>query len=127
MNQLTAQIRSTRKDIPEGIKRASVTAANEVVTQSPRFSGQLRASTNIGLSSPDLSVVIAPVYEFNAIPDAEFRSMSKFPGAISTFRVGDTIYISNNLHYAWFQEREAGHLMFAKAAQRFQTILDSSF
>lgn len=127
MNELTALLQAARKGLPKGIAKATVKTANAVVVGSPRFSGQLRASTKIGVNAPEKSVVIAPVYFFNAIPNAEFLSMSRFPSDVASFKVGDTLYVSNNLPYAEFQELEAGHLMFARAAKRFQSFLDNSF
>lgn len=127
MNELSAAFKKVREQVlPEAIKDAAIQTGLTAVHESPRFSGQLRASTKIGINSVDSGVVLAPVYEYNAIPDAEARAARGFSAAISGYSLGDTIYISNNQPYASEQEYEAGHLMFTKAAQMFNRELDRS-
>jgi|GEM_PF-5909786 len=126
MNELSVLISKTRDVIPEAIQQASVSTVGVVVDASPKFSGQLRASTRLGFNSPDLTVVIAPVYAFGAVSGAEQISKGRAAAVASRYKQGDTIYISNDLPYAWTQEREAGHLMFAKAAAAFPQLLDEA-
>lgn len=126
MNELSVLLQKTRKVIPEGIKRASVMAVEDVVDESPIFSGQLRASTRIGLNAPDLNKVMAPVYFQGAISNPEGISKGRAAAAIARYRAGDTVYISNDQDYATVQEYERGHLMFNKAAARFARNLDDA-
>lgn len=125
MNELSALIQKTRKVIPEGMLAAIVTAATEVVEESPKFSGQLRASTNIGFNSPDLSVVLVDNYVYNAISATASSASKRFSIQIKQYKPGDTIYISNNLPYADVQEFKYGNLMFTAAALRFSFALDA--
>ena len=126
MNELSILISKARKVIPEAIKQASVGAVHDVVNESPIYSGQLRASTRLGLNSPDLNKVMAPVYFQGAISNPEEISKGRAAAVVERYKAGDTIYISNDQDYAATQNYEYGHLMFEKAAARFPATLDAA-
>ena len=126
MNELSMLISKARDVIPDAIKEATVRTVMTAVAEAPRYSGQLRGSMRVGFKSPDLSKVIAPVYFFDAVPDAERISLQKAQVAVSTFTPGDTIYISNDQDYAADQEYEAGHLFLTKASRKFAQHLDEA-
>lgn len=126
MNELTAEIQRAREDVTESVKTAVIKSAAVVVEASPKYSGQLRASIRVGINSPDLSFVLAPVYTYGAIRNPESISKTKVASAIANYRPGDTIYISSNLPYAWTQERKYGHLMFAQGAASLPVFLDAA-
>lgn len=126
MNELSAEISKVRSEIPDDIKSAVINAASVVVDNSPKFSGQLRASIRVGLNAPDLSVVLAPRYERGAISNPEGISKAKVAKAIAGYKPGDTLYISSNLPYAWIQERKYNHLMFAQGAASIPVFLNAS-
>lgn len=124
MNELSALIEKSRNKIPNAIKTAVVDTAVAVVKESPYFSGQLKASTNISFNNPDLSVVTAENYEYGAIQATDSSAENTFNSVIGGYKLGDTVFISNDQDYAAIQEYKRGHLMFSKAAKGFQMTLD---
>lgn len=124
MNELSALISKARDAIPEAIQDAAVRTVEKAVDEAPKYSGQLRASMRIGLNSPDLHKVIAPVYFRDAVSDPEGISRGRARQAMTRYKRGDTIYISNDQDYAAQQEYEAGHLFMTKAARTFSDYLD---
>ncbi len=125
MNELSVLIQKTRKVIPDGIAKAIEITAVAVVDESPKFSGQLRASTNIGFNSPDNSVVLVTNYVRNAIQGTRSAARARFRSVITGYKPGDVVYISNNLDYAAAQEYYYRNLMFTQAAKRFNAALDA--
>lgn len=126
MNELSRLIQEARDAIPEGIKGAIEKAANTAVGYQPKFSGQLRMSTNIGINSPDLSIAVAGMYVRDYFKGTRAAAAGRFAASVERYKPGDTVYISNNQPYAAEQEHEAGHLAFTRAAAEFQSDLDSS-
>lgn len=127
MNELSAAIDAIRKAVPKAVEKAVLESVVSIADNAPKFSGQLRASINVGFNDPDMDVVLAPVYERNAIANPEQKSKARARKAMKGYRLGDMIYISNNLPYAAVQEYEAGHLMFTIAANLFATKLERNF
>ena len=92
-------------------------SADRIPGNTPKFSGQLRASTNIGINGVDDSVTLVANYQRNAIRGELAAATARFKLVSSRIRAGDTVYISNDLPYAAEQEFQRGHLMFTKSAQ----------
>ena len=126
MNELSVLIEEARDIIPEAIKSAAEKTANTAVGYLPKFSGQLRMSTNIGFNEPDLSIAIAALYVRNFFTGTRADAARRFASTSQGYMPGDTIFISNNQPYASDQEWNAGHLAFTRAAAEFQSDLDEA-
>ena len=127
MNDLSEKIQKIKDRLKNSVRRAVVSTGVDIVANTPKYSGQLRASTNISLNSPDLSIVEVANYEFNAIQGTGAAAKRSFEQVASYFKPGDTIHITNNQPYAKSQEYEYGHMMFNKGAANFPSKLKGDF
>jgi len=108
------------KPIEGKIAKATVSLANDVVSETRKFSGQLRASVNYALGEADLSKVIVANYEKNALTNVKASQSARFNRLSKGFKIGDTVVVSNSHDYARIYEYVRGDRMFGLAVQRFK-------
>ncbi len=112
-----------RSDIEDSIGEAVVSSIRVIVNRQGKYSGQLRASNNVGLDASDLSVITVVNYERDAISSTRGLAVSSAERAVRGFQLGQDVFISNNHEYAVDDEVRPGRLAYASAAGMFPTTL----
>jgi hypothetical protein len=80
-------------------RKVALELYTKVVVKSPVDSGRLRGNWNVGINAINSAEYEADVSKLGAMPSGSgmVRSMS----ALSTFKIGDVIYITNNMPYVY--------------------------
>lgn len=85
------------------------------------FTGQAQASTKMAIGAPNLDVVLSSSPNVpRSVPDPIGQAVRRFKTVSKQIRLGDIVYISNNLPYIRILEFGYGDLMFHKAASLWQ-------
>jgi len=99
--QLFAQKAQKRADVI--LRRVALAGFNGVIRKSPVDTGRFRGNWNVGLNRVNTATTsAAPSHSAGAVSGANLSSNELGRGfsIIASATFGDTIYISNNLHYA---------------------------
>lgn len=107
-------------DLEKIAQNSAFNSAARIPMTTRKYSGQAQASTRMGINSDDLSVTLADVYGPNAIDDSIAQSVNKARAVSRGIRLGDKVYITNNLDYIRDLEYEFGDLMFTTSARLWQ-------
>ena len=99
-------------------------SADRVPKLTRKFSGQSRASINMGVGSPDNRVVLVENYRKNAIQGELAAATRRFKQVSSGIGVSDTVYISSALDYSPIVECKLGDLSFTKSSRLWQQDVD---
>jgi hypothetical protein len=80
-------------------RKVALELYTKVVVKSPVDSGRLRGNWNVGINAINGAEYEADVSKLGAIPSGSgmVRSMS----ALSAFKIGDVIYVTNNMPYVY--------------------------
>ena len=114
------------KDVETSIGEAVVGSVKTIVNRQGKFSGQLRASNNVGLGAPDLSKVEVANYVENAISGTRSLAVSKAREVVKNIKLGQAIFISNNHDYVLYDEIRPGRLAYTGAGDMFPQALDKA-
>lgn len=112
--------------MPGAIKGAVLDTGVGIVQTQGVFSGQLRASTNVNLNSPDLNQITVANYVRNAITRTSDSAKGVFKLRLLNYKPGDEIWITNNKDYAGYDEYKHGRLSFNTGKALFQSRLDKA-
>lgn len=107
-------------DLEQIAQKSALYSASRVPNETRKYSGQAQASTKMSIGAMDLSVVLADVYAPNAISNSIGLAVNQFKRVSSQIKLGDVVFISNNLPYIAVVEFEYGDLMFNKAMKAWE-------
>jgi len=110
----------TFEEVEEVVKEPVVRMVGVITSRQGHFSGQLRASNNVGLNNPDLSIVEVANYRRNAIGRTTDLAKAHARSVLRAFKMGDAIIVSNNQPYAIHDEFRNGRLAYEIGADSFE-------
>jgi len=94
-------------------KRDLLLSVSAVVTSTRKYSGQAKVNTKVGLNRPNASLTMAVPYQRNFFSFATGQSIGEARRVLQGFQLGNTVFISNNLHYINILEHVRGDKMFS--------------
>lgn len=115
-SQLTKKLKD---DLLYIIQKPIASNAARIVGNTPKFSGQARINTRIGIGSPDEKVKYAVVYEKNFFSDTQENKRREFNELVKSIKLGDIVFTTSSLPYINYIE-EGGYFMFYRARNRFK-------
>ena len=115
-----------REDIEEGIKASAVDSVGLIAGRQGKFSGELRASNNIGVNSPDLSSITVANYIKDAISGTQELAVANARQVVQKFKLGDSLHLTNSKDHAKYDEYRWGRLAYTSTADVFQNTLDKN-
>lgn len=80
-------------------RKIALETYTKVVMKSPVDTGRLRGNWNIGINMTDVTEYPADPSTLNSPPNS--LSLVRATSALNNFKLGDTIFISNNLPYVY--------------------------
>lgn len=99
---------------------AVVQSAMHAVRNSRKLSGQFRNNFRMAVNRVDASVRFVFPYRPNAITNELAQRHRAFTRISKSVKLGDVVWISNNLHYGPFLNYQKGDLFMEKAIARWQ-------
>ena len=126
MNLSQVLIKKIRPRLEKKVKKAVPDVVGLIANRQGKFSGQLRASNNVGLGSADLSKVEVVNYVADAISGTTLIARSNAKAVIQAFKLGQNVVISNNHDYAIYDEFKHGRLAYEGGKDAAKSILDRS-
>lgn len=103
---------------------SSSASAIGVVDDTPKFSGQARASVNYSIGKINKNVVIVANYQKNAIIGTRSTARSLFKNTSKKLKLGQTVFITSSISYAATIEYVYGYRPFGKAIQSWEQLVN---
>lgn len=113
------------KDLETIAQRSAFYSASRVPPATRKYSGQAQASTKLAIGAPDPRVVLS--YDAtipDSVPNPIGQAVERMLKVSTRVKLGDIMYVSNNLPYIGIVNYVYGDLMFEKAARRWQEDVD---
>ena len=123
MASLITALDEIKQEIEAGIRSAASETVGSIASRQGKFSGQLRASNNLGVNAPDLSEITVSNYVRNSISGTASLAKSNADRAASGFKLGGSLHLSNAKDYAVFDEYKHGRLAYESGADEFPNVL----
>ena len=111
------EIKKLRRQLVVIGQRSAFHSANRVPPATRKLSGQARINTKLTVGQQDLTNQYANPYGPNFFIGELANRTAHFAEASKEIKLGDTAFVTNNLHYIQDLEYRRGDLMFNKAAQ----------
>ena len=106
------------------IKESVPNTVRTIASRQGKFSGQLRASNNVGINTTDESVINVDNYIKDAISGTTDLAKRNAQAVMTAFRLGQHVIISNNHEYAVYDEYKHGRMAYEGGSDQYQAELD---
>ena len=107
-------------------KLSTADSSFQVVDDTPKFSGQARASVNYSIGGIDYSFVTVENYERDAISNTKESARSEFIFKSSFLKLGNIIFVTSSIPYVADIEYAYGYRPFGKAIQSWQQTVNDA-
>lgn len=115
--------KQTQSDIALVVRKTALDMFSRIVMRSPVDTGRFRNNWNVSIGKP-----VSDTNE--GVDPSGGKAIGKIAAVSATYKLGDTIWMSNGLPYAWRLEtgwsKQAPAGMTGVTVQEFQAVFDKA-